>query len=292
MTGSGDRRSLRVAAIQMLVTADKEQNLRTAGTYVAEAASAGADLVVLPEMFCCPYQTDLFPAYAEPAGGKTWQLLSGLAADHQVCLVGGTMPEIEDHHLYNTSFVFDRQGVQIARHRKMHLFDIAVQGGQHFQESATVTPGQAVTVFATDFCPVGLCVCYDFRFPELARRMVDRGAAVLIVPGAFNSTTGPAHWEVLFRSRAIDNQVFTIGCAPACDQTASYHSWGHTLMVSPWGDILGQLDRGPGWLIRDIDLDAVTRVRRQLPLLAHRRQDLYQLNWPADQAPDTGAARL
>jgi predicted amidohydrolase len=173
--------------------------------------------------------------------------------------------------------MFDRMGRQIAKHRKMHLFDVNIEGGQFFKESDTLTAGEQITVFDTEFGKMGLCVCYDMRFPELARLMALKGAKVLIVPGAFNMTTGPAHWEIMFRCRALDNQVYTIGTAPARDVASEYVSWGHTMIVSPWGDVLKQLDEKEGYINCTIDLDYVERVRKELPLLSHRKTDIYKL---------------
>ncbi len=279
----------RIAIIQMAVSADKQQNLADAAGYLAHLAQPGPerpDLVLLPEMFCCPYQTTLFPAYAEAEGGETWQRLAELAAKHRIYLAAGSMPESDDGRIYNTAYIFDRQGRLIGKHRKMHLFDINITGGQYFKESDTLSPGDTATVFPTEFGVMGLCICYDLRFPELARRMADLGAQVILVPGAFNMTTGPAHWELLFRARALDNQAFLAGAAPARDWTAGYHSWGHSILVDPWGTVLGQLDEKPGCLTGAIDLDLAARIRSELPLLAHRRRDLYAIDWK-DQ-PDRG----
>ena len=159
----------------------------------------------------------------------------------------------------------------------MHLFDIDVKGGQSFRESETLTPGDAVTVFDTEFGRMGLCVCFDIRFPELARLMALKGARVIFVPAAFNMTTGPAHWELNFRSRALDNQCYYVGTSDALDESFSYHAWGHSILVSPWGDVLGQLDEKPGAMVNEIDLSRVDAVRAQLPLLSARRTDLYEL---------------
>ena len=159
----------------------------------------------------------------------------------------------------------------------MHLFDIDVKGGQYFKESDTLTPGDQVTVFDTEFGKMGLCICYDFRFPELARLMVDEGAQVIIVPAAFNMTTGPLHWELMFRQRAVDNQVYTIGAAPARDLNAGYHSWGHSIAADPWGKVLMEMEEKPDVEIVELDLDEVKKVREQLPLLKHRRGDIYAL---------------
>ena len=159
----------------------------------------------------------------------------------------------------------------------MHLFDIDVAGGQRFFESETLSPGNEVTTFSTPFGMMGLCICYDFRFPELARLMADAGAKVILVPAAFNMTTGPAHWELLFRSRAVDNQVYTVGVAPARDPSASYRSWGHSIVCSPWGEVLSEMDEAEGVAITSLDLDRLDAVREQLPLLKHRRTDVYRV---------------
>ena len=269
---------MRIIALQTKVHLDKKENLRQLLPLVERAAAQGADLVTLGEMFNCPYQNESFPLFAEEEGGECWTFCSDLARKHKVYLSAGSMPERDDAgSIYNTAYVFDREGRQIAKHRKMHLFDIDVEGGQHFMESDTLSPGNAVTVFDTEFGKMGLCICYDFRFPELARLMALRGAKLLLVPAAFNMTTGPAHWELLFRQRAVDNQCFVIGTSPARDLTASYTAWGHTIAADPWGRVLQQLDEKEGSLIADVDLGEADHIRQQLPLLKHRRTDLYEL---------------
>ncbi|MCL1875101.1 MAG: carbon-nitrogen hydrolase family protein [Synergistaceae bacterium] len=265
-----------VTMLQTKVYADKMKNIEKVAEYMETAASEKSDIVTLPEMFNCPYQTANFPVYAEPEGGESWQALSRLAGKYGVYLSAGSMPESDSSgHVYNTAYVFDREGNQIAKHRKMHMFDIDVEGGQFFKESDTLTAGKEITVFDTEFGKMGLCICYDMRFPELARIMTLKGAKVILVPGAFNMTTGPAHWEIMFRNRALDNQVYTIGTAPARDAASGYVSWGHSIIVSPWGDILEQMDEKEGYITRAIDLERVDRVRKELPLLAHRRTDVY-----------------
>lgn len=270
--------SVKCAILQTYVYQEKKRNLIQAAELLADPALQDIDLAILPEMFCCPYENKFFPEYAEPEGGETWEKCSRLAADHGIYLVSGSMPERdEEGRIYNTSYVFDRKGHQIGKHRKMHLFDIDVKGGQYFKESDTLTPGDQVTVFDTEFGKIGLCICYDFRFPELARLMVDEGARVIIVPAAFNMTTGPLHWELMFRQRAVDNQVYTIGAAPARDLNAGYHSWGHSIVADPWGKVLLEMEENPEVKIVDLDLDEVKKVREQLPLLKHRRGDIYAL---------------
>jgi len=268
---------MKIAQIQMAVSADREANLHRAGELLRQAAAQNADIGVLPEMFCCPYDNSCFDAYSEPEGGPAQRALSALAAELGIYLIGGSLPEKTGGKLYNTSYVYDRQGRQIARHRKVHLFDIDVAGGQRFFESDTLSPGGEVTVFDTEFGPMGLCICFDFRFEELARLMALRGAKVLFVPAAFNMTTGPAHWELLFRQRAVDNQLFTAGTSPARDTAASYTAYGHSIVCDPWGTVLHQCGADEEIAVTELDMGRIDSVRRQLPLLSARRTDLYRL---------------
>lgn len=266
---------MKIAQLQTHVYEDKMRNIEMLVPKLWQAKEYQADLVCLPEMFACPYETDCFPVYAEEEGGPIWKALSNLASQFGVYLSAGSVPErSSDGQIYNTAYVFDRTGFPIAKHRKVHLFDIDVKGGQHFKESDTLKAGDHYTVFDTEFSRIGLCICYDFRFPELARRMVLDGAEAVLVPAAFNMTTGPAHWELLFRSRAVDNQIFTFGTAPARDMKAGYHSWGHSIAVSPWGTVLNQMGAEEGIQVTEIDFEEVNRIREQLPLLKHRMADL------------------
>ncbi len=268
---------MKVALVQMPVVADKTQNLAAAEAYIAHAAAQGAQLAVLPEMFLCPYDNACFPLYAEVRAGATWQALSAMAKKYKLVLVGGSMPEQEADKLYNTSFVFDAQGKEIARHRKAHLFDIAVAGGQKFQESLTFTPGDAVTTFDAFDHRFGLCICFDLRFPELMRTMALQGAQAVLIPAAFNMTTGPAHWELTLRARALDNQLFTLAAAPARDLQAGYVSYANSMVCTPWGEVAACAGTQPGVLLYDLDFSQVEAVRSQLPLLSARRPVLYRI---------------
>lgn len=269
---------MKIAQIQMPAFANKKETADYIKLKIADAAE-NADFIALPEMFCCPYHVDNFPIYAEKEGGEMWKLCSDLAAKYKIYLSAGTMPEIDDNgKVYNTAYVFDRSGKQIAKHRKVHLFDIDVKGGQRFKESDTLTAGNEVTTFETEFGTFGLCICYDFRFPELSRLMALRGAKAIFVPAAFNMTTGPAHWELLFRSQAVNNQIYAVGTAPCRDESASYQSWGHSIITDPWGSVISQLGYEEDVLITDIDFEKVESVREQLPLLKQRRTDIYTLS--------------
>lgn len=271
-------KTLKVGVCQMNVFDDKEANLASATRMIKEAATDGCRLVVLPEMFNCPYAAGCFPAYAEPIPGKTSTVLGELSREMNIYLVAGSIPERDDEgQIFNTSLAFDPKGKIIARHRKMHLFDIDIPGGITFFESETLSPGQEVTTFATTFGPIGLAICYDMRFPELARAMVLQGANVIIYPAAFNQVTGPLHWEILLRSRAIDNQVYVIAASPANHPEAVYAAHGHSMVVDPWGKVIAEAGSGEMLLVTEINLETVDKVRKEIPVLKHRRPELYAM---------------
>ncbi|MBR2560274.1 MAG: carbon-nitrogen hydrolase family protein [Firmicutes bacterium] len=271
---------MKLALIQMGVSPNKEQNLARAREMVLEAAAAGADMAVLPEMFCCPYANEFFPKYAEAKGGMIYTSLADTAREAGLVLVGGSFPELEmggadETRLYNTSFVFDAEGREIARHRKAHLFDIDVEGGQHFHESEVFTPGDRATVFDALGHRFGLAICFDIRFAEFFRKMCREGAEAIIVPAAFNMTTGPLHWELSFRMRAVDNQLFTAGCAPARNEDGVYVSYANSIVCSPWGRVLARAGTGEEILYADIDFSDDQKARAQLPILSAMRPELY-----------------
>lgn len=266
---------MKLSLIQLKTAAAPEENLARIRPLLAQAKAEGADLAVLPEMCACPYENAAFVRYAMELDAPFLQGLAEEARRLGLYLVAGSVPEKCKNKIYNTSVVFDPKGRRIAFHRKMHLFDINIEGGQYFMESETFTPGDWLTTFGTPWGRFGLMICYDIRFPELARLLVLEGVDAIIVPAAFNMTTGPAHWELSFRARALDNQVFMAGCAPARDLNASYHSWGHSIVTDPWGTVLGQLEEKEGILTVELDFSKVEKVRRELPLLKHRRTDLY-----------------
>ena len=269
---------MKVALIQLAGgTGDKPGDIALACDHLRQAKKQGADIAVLPEMFCCPYDNASFRAFGEVAGGEAQTALSAMAKQLGLYIVGGSVPELKDGNVYNTCYVYDRQGRQIARHRKVHLFDINVAGGQRFMESDTLTPGDDITTFETEFGTMGLCICFDLRFEELARLMALRGAKVIFVPAAFNMTTGPAHWELLFRQRAVDNQCFTVGVSPARNPNAGYVAYGNSMAVDPWGTVLCRAGGEDCILYADLDLSRVDAVRQQLPILSARRTDLYEV---------------
>ncbi|MCL5057072.1 MAG: carbon-nitrogen hydrolase family protein [Actinobacteria bacterium] len=268
----------KAAVCQMKVVSSKEKNLDTARRMIGRAAAGGAGLVALPEMFNCPYVAGVFPEYAETyPGGETFSMLSQAARENNVYLVGGSVPERDGDTVYNSSFVIGPGGELLGRHRKAHLFDVDLPGGVKVKESSTLGAGRGITVIKTDLCTIGVAICYDIRFPELIRLMVTGGAEVIVIPAAFNMTTGPAHWDMLYRCRAVDNQVYVIAASPARDAGGHYVAYGHSMLVDPWGDIVARAGEEEEVVFGDIDPVIIDRVRRELPLLRHRRTDLYNL---------------
>ncbi|MCR5482745.1 MAG: carbon-nitrogen hydrolase family protein [Clostridia bacterium] len=260
---------------QMNVTKDKEENRKKAEEFVREAKNKGADIAVLPEMWNCPYSNDCFRDYSENENGETVSFMSRLAKENDIYLIGGSIPELADDKVYNTCFAFDRNGKRIGKHRKAHLFDIDVEGGIRFMESETLTAGDSATVIDTEFCRIGIAICYDIRFPELTRKMALEGAELVVLPGAFNMTTGPVHWDLSIRARALDNQVYFAAVSPARDENGCYVAYGNSCVASPWGDFVVHMDEKEGICVAEIDTDRVKAVRNQLPLLKHRRPELY-----------------
>ncbi|MBP5785388.1 MAG: carbon-nitrogen hydrolase family protein [Methanobrevibacter sp.] len=277
--------SIKIALCQMNVVDNKEKNIEKAIQMIKESKKQGADLAVLPEMFNCPYENEKFIEYAEILeSSKTLKEIANIAKEENIHVLAGSIPELERddgekrESIYNTAVFFDNDGKQLGKHRKMHLFDIDVKGKIYFKESDTLSAGNEFTIIKTDLATIGIGICYDIRFVELSRIMALNGAEILIYPGAFNLTTGPAHWEILFRSRALDNQVYAIGVAPALDEDASYNSYGHSIAVNPWGEVIEELDYSEELKIVEIDLDEIKRVREEIPVLKNRRTDLYEIN--------------
>lgn len=265
----------KLALCQMQVGLIKEDNIKNAEKMIREAVKNGANVVALPEIFNCPYSNKYFREFSEDENGMTVKFLSGIASELGIYLVGGSIPEIDEDKVYNTSFTFDRKGKIIGKHRKAHLFDIDVKGGVSFKESDTLTPGDKSTVVETEYGKIGIAICYDVRFPELFRKMTLEGAKLVILPAAFNMTTGPAHWDLSMKARALDNQIFFAAVSPARDINSPYVAYGHSCAVTPWGEFCAKLDSRPGIAYTDIDFNYNEEIRNQLPLLKHRRPEIY-----------------
>jgi len=305
-----ERMPNRVALLQFQVDHEKEVNLKTASDFIDDAAAQGASLLVLPEIWNGPYATEAFPEYAEklPNVGEdinddsmlssicpSYDLIRRKAIEHNVHIVGGSISERvssaenSSDSIFNTCMCVNPSGKLVAKHRKVHLFDIDVPGGIRFKESDTLTGGSTVSLFdaGEPFGKVGVGICYDIRFPELAMCMIGRGCRILVYPGAFNMTTGPAHWELLQRARAVDGQCYVIAVSPARSHPPSpsdkegkssyphYTAWGHSTVVSPWGEIVSTIDEKPGIVLADLEMNKVDEMRQGIPTGNQKRWDLY-----------------
>lgn len=263
--------SMRVAAIQMVSTPDVAENMTAASGLIAQAVAGGAQLVSLPEYFCVlgGHDTDKV-AVREPDGrGPIQEFLAEQAQRHRIWLVGGTVPlECPNpRQVYNATLVYGPDGTRVARYDKIHLFSFS-RGDESYDESATILAGKTPIAFDTPGGKVGLSVCYDLRFPELYRSLGE--VSLILVPSAFTYTTGRAHWEILLRARAIENQCYVLAAAQGGEHPNGRRTWGHSMLVDPWGDILEVRDEGPGVVAGSIDPTRMAEVRAALPALRHR----------------------
>ncbi|KAH6627015.1 putative nitrilase [Chaetomium sp. MPI-SDFR-AT-0129] len=283
---------VKLACVQLASGADKAANLSHASDKVREAAATGAKIVVLPECFNSPYGCDYFPSYAETLlpsppsreQSPSYHALAAMARDNGVYLIGGSIPElVEDSTTspptktyYNTSLTFSPAGDLLGTHRKVHLFDISIPGKITFRESDVLSPGNSLTIVSLPpYGRVAIAICYDVRFPELATIAARRGCFALIYPGAFNTTTGPLHWSLLARARAVDNQLYVALCSPARDINANYHAWGHSLVVDPMAQVLAEAGEDESVVVAELSGEKIEETRRGIPLRDQRRFDVY-----------------
>ncbi|MCW5808479.1 MAG: carbon-nitrogen hydrolase family protein [Deltaproteobacteria bacterium] len=268
--------SLRIGAVQMRSTDDLGANLAACTGLIDEAAAGGARLVVLPECFAFLGSREgdkLAVAEAVPGSGRIAGTLREAAARRGVWIVGGGMPEVvagDAVRTYNTAVVVDPRGEIAASYRKIHLFDVDIPGGATLRESDATARGDQLVVVDVEGAAVGLSICYDVRFPELYRALVkDRGAQVLLVPAAFTAHTGAAHWHLLLRARAVEDQAWVVAAAQWGKHNAKRESYGHTLVVDPWGTVTAERAAGDGVVFADLDEGSVARRRTQMPCLSH-----------------------
>ncbi len=267
---------MRVACVQMNSRTDKAANVAAAADLVRRAAAAGARLVVLPETWTFKNGRAALAAAAEAVDGPSNSLLAALAAELDVYILAGSIYETSARpdRFGNASVLFDPSGAPLAVYRKIHLFD-AVAGAKVYRESDDLLPGDRLVTGDVDGVPVGLTICYDLRFPELYRALAVRGAKIIVVPSAFTEATGRAHWEVLLRARAIENGCFVVAAGQWGVHGDDRRCYGHSMIVDPWGTVLAVAADGVGLCDAELDLSAVDRAREQLPVLAHRRPQLY-----------------
>nr|VFK44150.1 MAG: nitrilase [Candidatus Kentron sp. TC]VFK46594.1 MAG: nitrilase [Candidatus Kentron sp. TC]VFK59422.1 MAG: nitrilase [Candidatus Kentron sp. TC] len=269
----------KTAAIQFTSSANVEANLLETGKLVERATRNQARLVVLPENFAFMGHTSDLIRIREPHGhGPLQEFLSQLAKKHGIWLVGGTIPlwAEDPNKVRAASLVFDDQGRQVARYDKMHLFDVVLkETGEHYRESAGMEPGPRPVVVDTPFGRLGLAVCYDLRFPELFRSLSTLGIDIIAAPSAFTALTGKAHWEILVRARAVENLAYVIAADQSGFHDNGQETYGHSMIVDPWGRMLATRERDAGPVIAEVDLDYLQTVRRDIPCLEHRRIRCY-----------------
>lgn len=266
----------RVAAIQMASSPNVGANLTEAARLISRAVDAGAELVVLPENFAHMgmKEPDKLVVQEAYGSGPIQHFLATQADKHRVWIVGGTIPIKSDdaNRARAACLLYNERGKVVARYDKIHLFDVKIhESGETYIESQTIEPGREVVVADTPFGRLGLSVCYDIRFPELFRRMVNEKVEIIAIPSAFTATTGRAHWETLARARAIENLSYVIAAAQGGYHLSGRETHGDSMIIDPWGKVLDRLPRGSGFVIANINLDFLRQVRRNFPTLEHRR---------------------
>lgn len=268
-------RDFTVAVGQWPVSREKERNLERAESFLAEAARAGASLCVLPEMFQTPYELEAMREGAEEEGGPTLSRIRGAARALRLYVVAGSFCERRGDSFYNSSFAIGPAGEILGVHRKLHLFDVDLDEVK-VKESSLFSPGREPLVLELPFCRLGVAVCYDVRFPAVFRFFEARGVEVVAVPAAFSRTTGRAHWHPILRARAIESQVYLVAASPAPNETSRYVAYGHSMIVDPWGEVLAEAGESEERIFATLSAARLEKVRRELPLLRHRREDLYR----------------
>ncbi|MCY1235297.1 Deaminated glutathione amidase [compost metagenome] len=274
MTAPAAPAPFRVAAIQTVTGTSLDANLARAGALIAEAAAGGAALVLLPEYFCMMgrSESDKVAVREHDGDGPVQQFLADAARRHGIWLVGGTLPMWCDDpaRVYNTSLAFDPRGERVARYDKIHLFGFT-RGTESYDESRTILAGRTPVSFDAPCGRVAMSVCYDLRFPELYRGLAaGDGTSLILMPAAFTYTTGQAHWEILLRARAIENQCYVLAAAQGGKHENGRRTWGHSMLVDPWGEVLATLPEGEGVVGGVIDPVRLAEVRQNLPALRHR----------------------
>ena len=268
-------KDFKIATCQMNVVDNKDTNIEHAIQLIKKASSNGAKLITLPEMFNTPYDNSKFIEYCEEeTTSKTLNSMQDIAREENIYLQSGSIPEKESNHLYNTAYLINPKGKIIGKHRKMHMFDIDTDN-MKFTESDTLTPGDSVTTIKTPLANISIAICYDIRFPELWTLMNKNNSDIILLPGAFNKTTGPLHWETLIKARAIDNQCYVVATSPSQIENPYYVAWGHSMIVNPWGKIIAQAHENEEILYANITQSSLSSVRNQIPVLTNRRNDIY-----------------
>jgi len=266
-------RPFKMAVCQNNPGYDKFKNILDSIEMIKKSTSHGADLVMLPEIFFYPYELQSLRSIVD-RNDETLNIMKDLCVKHNIYLQMGSIAEEKDGAFYNSAYLINPSGNVVLKHSKCHLFDVDLPALKTM-ESSVFKPGNKLEIVSTDLGKIGMLVCYDIRFPEAARKLTLQGMEILLVPAAFNTITGPAHWHINFRMRAVENQVFIAAASPSRNNKLKYQAFGHSLIVDPWGKVLKEAGTREQIIYADIDPNILTQTRERLPLLIHRRGDIY-----------------
>lgn len=258
---------VKILLIQNRVKEKITDTLTTIEEIISKHQRTKLDFIVLPEMFMCPYQIESFEEYSQNDTSLVAEWLRKLSLRYDSYVIGGSVPEKEGSRIYNTSYIFDRAGKLIKKYRKKHLFSVIYPNGKIFKESDTLSSGTDDGIFRTDFGIMGVMICFDVRFPDLAADLRRKGAQMIFIPAAFNTFTGPLHWETTFRARAIDNQLFVFGVSPSADSFGKYDTYGHTIAIDPLGRIINQLGKEEDSCLIEVNLADIEEARNAIPII-------------------------
>jgi len=269
-----------IAAIQLNSGANLDKNLHSAFSLIERAKQQGAACVVLPENFAWMGRERDADQFSEiPGNGPVQRFLSQTATELRLWIIGGShrlrAPQDPSQRVSNTSLVFSPQGEQVARYDKIHLFDADVNDGKPYMESDTIRRGESISLIDTGFARIGLSICYDLRFPALYQSLRQHGADLIVVPAAFTVPTGEAHWRTLLRARAIENQVYIVAPAQCGTHADGRKTWGHSLCIDPWGNVIAELDNEPGIALCPFSAQSLAEIRQKMPVFKHQRPAIY-----------------
>ncbi|MDA3932103.1 MAG: carbon-nitrogen hydrolase family protein [Tenericutes bacterium] len=258
---------MKVLIIQNSVKETVKENMNHIQELLSTKTDEQYDFIILPEMFMTPYELNYFQINQQNQNSDVIQQLKGIAKQFNSYLIAGSIPETENGNIYNTSFIFNRKGELITKYQKIHLFSVIYPDGKKFSESDCLSPGNNIVSFNTEFGKMGVMICFDIRFPYLAKKIRDLNTKVIFVPAAFNNYTGPLHWHTTFKARAIDNQMYFVSASPARESFGEYQPYGHSLVVDPYGKIINELSEHEDSMTVDIDLNLIKEARESIPII-------------------------
>lgn len=261
---------MRILVVQNKVYEDINITLENIKKLIEEELHNHPDIIIFPEMFFTPYELKYIESYKQELDSNLIKFLSNLAKDNQSYIVGGSLPLIKNGKIYNSCIIFNKNGEIIDIYDKIHLFEITYPDGTYFSEAKVLSKGNKIVTFDTEFGKFGVMICFDIRFPLLASKLMEKDILGIFVPAAFNTYTGPLHWTTTFRARAIDNQLFMIGSSPSSNSFGNYHTYGHSIVVNPYGKVLKELDGLENAFTIDINLNEVKEARKKIPILKNR----------------------